>query len=162
MHYCAGAFIKDELILTAARCLDRRQNSTDFKIVTTSKNGKQNSYKVEKYHINISPDWYKKPSYLKGDLATIKVSRLTRKSADIATINLPTLKYYPNAYFDNCTLLGWPRQEIKGKLGDPRQASVNVISMGECYNIYNTYAETAHKICTRNDYNQQCPASFEY
>ena len=52
-------------------------------------------YKVQKSRIFIDPEWYEKPSYLKGDLALIHVPGL-RRGKNFVPIELPSLSYYPN------------------------------------------------------------------
>lgn len=32
-HICAGAFLKSGYVLTAARCVDRRRNTTTFRVI---------------------------------------------------------------------------------------------------------------------------------
>ena len=89
-------------------------------------------------------------------------------------LELPAKSYYPNgkklflifkcffmlgisAYFDNCTVSGW-------KFGSeeyttPKSAPINVISINECYSVWREYAEAGRKICTRNDFDQECPVN---
>ena len=69
------------------------------------------------------------------------------------------------AYFDNCTLYGWPNgtfllEDLNNKyykklISNP----IPTISTGECFKAWNTFAEVGHHICTRNDYNQTCSVS---
>lgn len=47
--------------------------------------------------------------------------------------------------------------EPSGQLPNATQTKIKIISMTQCYHIYHSYAQTAHKICTRNDYKEKCP-----
>ena len=62
-----------------------------------------------------------------------------------------------SAYFDNCTVSGW--KFGTEDLGNPHTIPINVISINECYTVWNQYAEVGRKICTRNDFDQECPVS---
>ena len=63
-----------------------------------------------------------------------------------------------SAYFDNCTVSGW--KFGTEDLGNPHTIPINVISINECYTVWNQYAEVGRKICTRNDFDQECPEDF--
>ena len=60
------------------------------------------------------------------------------------------------AYFDNCTIAGWKKRNAKIQ---PTMAVIPIetISTGQCFQAWNEYAETGHKICTRNDPKISCP-----
>ena len=59
------------------------------------------------------------------------------------------------AYFDNCTIAGWKKRNAKIQ---PTMAVIPIetISTGQCFQAWNEYAETGHKICTRNDPKISC------
>ena len=39
---------------------------------------------------------------------------------------------------------------------------IETISTGQCFQAWNEYAETGHKICTRNDPKISCPVNSLY
>ena len=71
--------------------------------------------------------------------------------------NISFYLLFTPAYFDNCTVSGW-KYETENP-GRHRSIPINVISINECYGIWNQYAQTGRKICTRNDFNKECPVS---
>ena len=50
---------------------------------------------VFKNNFMINPEWFEKPSYLKGDLAIIRVPDL-KTTKNIKPLELPKPPYYPN------------------------------------------------------------------
>ena len=75
------------------------------------------------------------------------------------------------AYFDNCTLYGWPNGTFLNEKWENGtwisnhyyeylvSTPIPTISTGECFKAWNTFAEVGHHICTRNDYDETCSVS---
>ncbi|TMS35828.1 hypothetical protein L596_003140 [Steinernema carpocapsae] len=138
---CGCVLIHSRFALTAAHCLHRRGQTTDYKIYFGSTQENSGSvYTIAKVVFH--------PLYgigLANDIAILKLDRRATISAKISPVCLPTM---PVQDYKVCTVVGWGRTgEGKRTTRKLNEVHVPVMPFLECYKYYSVAIDPSSMFC---------------
>ncbi|KAK9695304.1 Trypsin [Popillia japonica] len=151
-HYCGGAIISDQYILSAAHCYSGRLARYPYTVRAGSSYHKKGGQVVSVMKISTHPN-YNKTAPTDSDISILQLASSLKFGSGVAPISLPEQN---QAFADGtrAVVSGWGDLEEKGKGSFQLQAVwVPVVDNSKCESLYRVlgYKVTKSMVCAGYD-----------